>query len=1161
MQLAPVSLDDKYELETGRVYITGVQALVKLPLIQRQRDLAAGLNTGGYISGYRGSPLAAYDLQLWLAKKFLEKQHIVFQPGVNEDMAATALWGSQQLHLSPGAKYDGVFGIWYGKGPGVDRSGDVFRHANYAGTGAHGGVLALCGDDHNAISSTMPHQSDHNMMALMMPMLYPAGVQEYLDYGLLGWAMSRYSGLWIGYKCVSELVESSASISVDPHKLDIVTPEDFEMPLGGLNIRWPDDRWDQEERLVLHKTYAALAFARANKIDRTIIKSANPRIGLVATGKSYLDLRQAMADLGIDEGFASEIGLTLYKVGMTWPLEREGIRHFAEGLDEVIVVEEKRALIENQLKEQLYNWRADVRPRVVGKYDENGAVLLPAHGELSPSMIAKVLTARLDRYVTSRDMVERMAVLERKEAAMAARSQPGFTRPAYFCSGCPHNTSTKVPDGSRSLAGVGCHYMAVGMNRHTETFTQMGGEGVPWTGCAPFTAEKHIFANLGDGTYHHSGILAIRAAVASGVNITYKILYNDAVAMTGGQPILQDGQLTPWEISQQIFYEGVRKIIVTTDEPDKYPVGTNWAPGTKIQHRDDLDQIQRELRETPGCTVIIHDQTCAAEKRRRRKRGTYPDPDRRVFINDLVCEGCGDCSEQSNCVSVEPLETEFGRKRVINQSACNKDFSCLKGFCPSFVTVSGASIRKARAEGTETLIDAVADLPLPDVADSATPYNILVTGIGGTGVITIGALLGMAAHLEGKGVTVLDFTGLAQKNGEVMSHVRIAQEPEDLHSVRIPAGTANLLIGCDMIVAAADASLRKLEPGMTHAIVNGHLQPTADFTLDTDISYDTERMHRLLHQAVGDNLLDFIDATKLATALTGDAIATNLFLMGYAGQRGLLPVSLDAIERAIDLNGVAVEMNKSAFAFGRLAAHDLDKVADAASASSPTVETGQDQTLQQRIERRTAYLSQYQDAGYAAKYSDFVHQVEATERNRARGLDGLTDAVADGLFKLMSYKDEYEVARLYTDGTFEQKLKAQFDGELEISLHLAPPIISKRDASGRLKKREFGPWMFRAMKLLARMKGLRGGPLDIFGRSEERRMERRLIGEYRAVIEELLATLDTDNHRLAVEIAKLPQKIRGFGHIKEANAKRTKAEETELLVAWRNPSDRVSAAE
>jgi len=1159
MQLAPVTLDDKYELESGRVFLTGNQALVRLPLMQRRLDLAAGLNTGGFISGYRGSPLGTYDQQLWLAKSFLKQHHIVFQPGVNEDLAATAVWGSQQLHLNPGAKYDGVFGIWYGKGPGVDRTGDVFNHANFAGSAKHGGVLVICGDDHNAVSSTVAHQSDHNMAGHMIPMLYPAGIQEYLDYGMLGWAMSRYSGLWVGFKAVSELVESSASVDVDPSRLNFRIPTDFEMPLGGLNIRWPDDRWDQEERIMKYKIYAALAFARANKIDRVVMDSPKPRIGVVATGKSYLDLRQAMEDLGIDEEMAADIGLRVYKVGMTWPLERDGIRAFAEGLDEVLVVEEKRALIENQMKEQLYNWHPDARPRVIGKFDENGAALLPAYGEHSPSTIAKVLAARLQNYVTSRGMEERLAMLEQKEQAMAEKSVLSIARSPYFCSGCPHNTSTKVPDGSRAMAGIGCHFMALSMNRHTETFTQMGGEGVPWTGCAPFTEENHVFTNLGDGTYHHSGLLAIRAAVASRTNITYKILYNDAVAMTGGQPILQDEQLTPWEISRQVQAEGVAKIIVTTDDPDKYPIGTPWGDGVTVRHRDDLDEIQRELRETPGTTILIHDQTCAAEKRRRRKRGTFPDPDRRVFVNDLVCEGCGDCSVKSNCVSVEPLETEFGRKRQINQSACNKDFSCIKGFCPSFVTVSGARVRKTRGSGADALLAAAAKLPTPSVAGSDGAYNILVTGIGGTGVVTIGALLGMAAHIEKKGVTVLDFTGIAQKNGQVLSHVRIGETPDDLHAVRIPASSADLLLGCDVVASASDDSIRKLDRGRTHAVVNGQMQPTADFTLDPDISYDQGQMQHQLADAVGGNLLEMVDATRIATALLGDAIASNLFMLGYAAQRGLLPISLDALDKAIELNGVAIEMNRQALSFGRLAAHDLKMVTDATQPRAE--EIASDESLEGLIARRREFLTGYQDAAYADRYATFTHQVAALEQAKTPGRADIADAVARNLFKLMAYKDEYEVARLYTDGSFEQKLRAQFEGDLKISYHLAPPLIADRDARGHGIKREFGPWMRIGFKLLARFKGLRGGAFDIFARTDERKMERQLIEDYRAVIDEILVDLKLDNYAVALSLANLPEKIRGYGHIKEENIRIAKAEEAEMLARYREPEARPAAAE
>ena len=1165
MTLAAVSLDDKYELEKGRVFLTGVQALVRLPMLQRQRDVANGLNTGSFISGYRGSPLAVYDQQLHAAQRFLEKNHIRFVPGVNEDLAATAVWGSQQLHLSPGARYDGVFSIWYGKGPGVDRCGDVFKHLNMAGTAQHGGVLLLCGDDHYGVSSTALHQSEHNMMAALAPVLYPAGVQEYLDYGLLGWAMSRYAGVAVAFKCVTEVVESAASVSVDPERLQIALPEDFTLPEGGLNIRWPDDRWQQEERLHKDKMYAALAFARANKIDRVVLDSPKPRFGIVTTGKSYLDVRQALDDLGIDEAMAAEIGIRLYKVGMPWPLEREGARRFAEGLSEVLVIEEKRAVIENQLREQLYNWRADVRPRVVGKFDENGEWLVPSVGELSPSQIARIIVDRLKDFVSTPQISARMDAIERAEAnRQNSTGEAPAERLPYFCSGCPHNTSTRVPEGSRALAGIGCHFMALWMDRSTETFTQMGGEGVPWIGIEPFTDEKHIFANLGDGTYYHSGLLAIRAAVAAKASMTYKILYNDAVAMTGGQS--HDGPLTPPQISQQVHAEGVARIIVVTDEPDKYPLNTAWAPGVRVEHRDGLDRIQKELRDTEGVSVLIYDQTCAAEKRRRRKRGTFPDPDERIFINDLVCEGCGDCSAKSNCVSVEPLDTPFGRKRQINQSACNKDFSCIKGFCPSFVSVKGGTPRKTRprTEAGDPLADKIAQLPMPELPVIDKVHDILITGIGGTGVITVGQLLGMAAHLEGKGTTVLDFTGIAQKNGAVMSHVRIAESPEDIHAVRVAAGGCDTLLACDMVVAASDQALRKFDPGRTRAVVNSHLAPTAAFTLDPDSKLQADELRRAITRACGDNLTEFVDATRLATTLMGDAIATNLFVMGTAWQRGLLPVSLDAIQRAIELNGVAVEMNRRTFALGRLAAVDplaLERAARPPAAEGEAAED-EDRDLEAVIARRRAFLVDYQDEAYAERYERQVRRIAEAEEARAPGRQGLADAAARNLFKLMAYKDEYEVARLYADPRFREKLAEQFEGRLSLEFHLAPPLFSRRDPeTGELEKRRYGGWMLNAFRLLARLKGLRGGPFDLFGRTEERRTERRLVADYAAVLEEIAGGLGHDNHALAIEFARLPERIRGFGHVKERNLKLVEGDWQRLLELWRKPQSRESAAE
>jgi indolepyruvate ferredoxin oxidoreductase len=1160
MALQAVSLDDKFTRERGRVFLTGTQALVRLPMMQRQRDLAAGLNTAAFVTGYRGSPLGAVDQQMAHARQFLEKHHIRFQAGVNEDLAATAIWGTQQLDLFGDSNYDGVFSLWYAKGPGLDRSGDVLRHGNMAGTSRHGGVLLLAGDDHTAKSSTTAHQSELTFKDLMIPVLNPANVQEFLDLGLYGWAMSRFSGCWVGFKTISETVESSASVDLDPARTQIVLPEDFEMPPGGVHIRWPDTPLEQEERLHRYKVYAALAFARANRLDRMVIGDNERRIGIVTTGKAYLDVRQALDDLGIDEARARQIGLAVYKVGMSWPLEREGIRRFAEGLEEILVVEEKRAVIENQVKEQLYNWRADVRPRVVGKFDEEGEWALPSIGELTPARIARTIAKRIARFHSSEDIAQRLRFLTEKETAMEAGKAP-MARVPYFCSGCPHNTSTKVPEGSRALAGIGCHYMVQWMDRRTDTFTQMGGEGVPWIGQAPFSKTGHVFANLGDGTYFHSGILAIRAAIGAGVNITYKILYNDAVAMTGGQAV--DGPLDPAMITRQVAAEGVTRIVVVSDEPEKYPAGTDWAPGITIEHRDHLDRVQKDLRETPGVTVLLYDQTCAAEKRRRRKRGRYPDPPRRVFINELVCEGCGDCSVQSNCVSVVPVETEFGRKRAIDQSSCNKDYSCLKGFCPSFVTVHGGKIRKQQKARSEEAAAVWEALPAPQLPALEKPYGIVITGVGGTGVVTIGALLGMAAHLEGRGCSVLDMAGLAQKGGAVVSHVRLAPRPDDIHAVRISAGSARLLLGCDLVVAAGYEALSKMTAGRTRAVVNSHQVMTGDFTRNPDLAFPGSEMERLIAETAGPDQADFLDATRIATALLGDSIATNLFMLGYAWQKGLVPLSAEALDKAIELNGVAVEPNRAAFLWGRRAAHDLAAVEKAATPRAEPQSHHLSQSLDEVVARRIDFLTAYQNAAYAAHYSTLVERAKAAETDRTPGFSGLAEAVARYFFKLMAVKDEYEVARLYSDPQFTRSLRDQFAGSYKLSFHLAPPLIAERDPdTGHLKKREFGAWLLPAFRVLAGLKGLRGTPFDIFGYSAERRTERRLIADYEALLNEVLAKLSPDNHALAVELASIPEKIRGFGHVKEAHLKTAKACEADLLAAFRDPALRqLSAAE
>ncbi|MFO1284859.1 MAG: indolepyruvate ferredoxin oxidoreductase family protein [Burkholderiales bacterium] len=1157
--LANVSLDDKYALDSGRVYLTGTQAIVRLLILQRQRDRLAGLDTAGFVSGYRGSPLGGLDQALWSAKPFLERSHVRFQPGLNEDLAATSIWGTQQLTMHAGATVDGVYAMWYGKGPGVDRCGDVFKHANHAGTSKHGGVLALAGDDHAAKSSTLPHQSDHQFAAAMMPVLYPSSVQEILDLGLHGWAMSRYAGLWVGFKCVADTVESSASVSIDPARVGIVVPTDFPTPPDGVSIRWPDPFLATEARMQDYKIYMALHYARANRLNRIVVDSPRPRLGIVTSGKSYLDVRQALDDLGLDERDMAELGIRLFKIAMPWPLEPEGVREFAEGLEEILVVEEKRQVVEYQLKEQLYNWRDDVRPRVVGKFDEKGEWvrphgdwLLPAAGELTPAMIARVIAGRIERLGLhpndgDRERIRRrVEFINQKEAALA-KPRISLARTPYFCSGCPHNTSTRVPEGSRATAGIGCHVMAIWMDRSTSEFTHMGGEGVPWIGQAPFTTEKHIFANLGDGTYFHSGILAIRAAVASRVNITYKILYNDAVAMTGGQPI--DGPLNPQDIARQVAAEGVTRIVVVTDDPDKYPSGY-FADTIEVHHRSALDRVQRELRETEGTSVLIYDQTCAAEKRRRRKRGKFPDPPKRVVINEHVCEGCGDCGVQSNCVSVAPLETEFGRKRTIDQSTCNKDYSCVNGFCPAFVTVEGGRLRKRdQAEAPD-----FSTLPNPPAAPSlAEPYGVLVTGIGGTGVVTIGALLGMAAHLEGRGVSVLDMAGLAQKNGAVVSHVRIADAPEKLHATRIAAGEAKLVLACDILTGIGYEAIAKMQKGVTRALVNTGLVMPADFTRKPDLAFPLGSMEREIVDAVGGDAAEFFDASTTATRLMGDSIATNLFMVGYAYQRGLLPLSETAILRAIELNGAAIESNTLAFRWGRLAAHAPERVAEAATPRR-TIPASQrlSATLDETIERRVRFLTDYQDAAYAKAYADQVARVRSVESRVAPGSTKLAEAVARYDFKLRAIKDEYEVARLYTQTDFLERIAGEFEGDTRLVFHLAPPLTHRPQAPGAtVAKSSYGPWMLKAMRVLARLKGLRGGFFDVFGRTDERRMERRLLAEYEAMIDEILVRLAPHNLATAVELATIPEQIRGFGHVKERHVRDAKARETVLLAKLR----------
>jgi indolepyruvate ferredoxin oxidoreductase len=1156
MPLAKVGLNDKYDLAKHRIYVSGSQAILRLAMMQHARDKAAGLNTAGYITGYRGSPLGNLDLTLFRSKDLLQAHQLHFQPGLNEDLAATALWGAQQAELRGEGKYDGVFGIWYGKGPGVDRSGDVFRHANHAGTSKLGGVLALMGDDHTCESSTSAHQSEFAFVDAMMPILNPSNVQEILDYGLLGFALSRFAGAWVGLKCVKDNIEQTAVVDASPDRVTPIIP-DFVMPEGGLNIRLGDTPLAKEARLHDYKRPAVVAFSKANKLDRIILSGGrNPRIGIITTGKSYQDVCEALDLLGIDEVRAADLGIRLYKVGMPYPLEPDGVMAFGDGLELVMVVEEKRALIEVQIKEYLYN--AKVRPPIVGKHDEDGKWLFPAKGALEPVQIALALARRITQHTDAPDISAKIAELEAAER-QAMKAQTLIERIPYFCAGCPHNSSTIVPEGSRAYAGIGCHFMAQWMDRSTEGFTQMGGEGANWIGEAPFSTRHHVFQNVGDGTFIHSGSLAIRAAVASDTNVTYKLLYNDAVAMTGGQPL--DGHMTVQQMAHAVAAEGARRVAVVSDEPEKYGGTGGFPPGTTVSHRDDLDSVQKGFAETDGVTVLIYDQTCASEKRRRRKRGAFPDPDKRVIINELVCEGCGDCGVQSNCVAVEPVETEFGRKRAIDQDACNKDFSCLKGFCPSFVTVHGGQRKKpaAQAAPDEAIF---ADLPEPALPGIERPYSMVITGVGGTGVVTVGAILGMAAHLEGKGTGIIDMSGLAQKGGPVAVHVRVAERPEDISAIRASLAGTDLVIGGDLVVAGSSKVLGVIRAGRTAVVASPHETMTAAFTRAPDLSLPAAAIRRALEERAGANACSFVDAQHFASALTGDKTMANILLVGFASQKGLLPISPEAILEAIRLNGVAVAANQAAFRWGRLLAHDPARVeARVEAAATPIPAERISATLDEAIARRVAFLTDYQDTAYAERYRARVEAMRALERERMPGSEKLSWAVARNYFKLLAYKDEYEVARLYTDGSFQKQLARTFEGDYRLEFHLAPPLLAKPDPrTGRPRKMRFGPWMMSGFRLLAAMKGLRGTRFDIFGYNAERRTERRLISEYEAILETIARSLDQRTYETAVALAALPEQIRGYGPVKAASVTKAKSREKELLAALQSPAPQHAAA-
>ncbi|MFT7220315.1 MAG: indolepyruvate ferredoxin oxidoreductase [Candidatus Azotimanducaceae bacterium] len=1168
----PISLDDKYALDTTRAYMTGIEALVRLPILQHQRDLEKNLNTAGFISGYRGSPLGGVDLAMWGAKPFLDQHNIIFQPAVNEDLAATAVWGSQQVGLFEGAKYDGVFGMWYGKGPGVDRSMDVIKHANAAGTSKFGGVLAVAGDDHAAKSSTLPHQSEHMFIGASMPVLNPANVQEVLDLGIFGWELSRYCGAWVALKAITENMDSAISAEISPDRVTIKVPDQFELPEDGVHIRWPDTALGQEIRLNKYKIYAAREFARVNGLNHIVQDSDRARLGIITTGKAYLDVMQALEDLGIDERKAGQIGLRIMKVGMSWPLEPISAHQFAEGLEEILVVEEKRSIIEDQLTGQLYNWSVDRRPRVVGEFDEEGHDLLPNLSELTPAMVARAISARLSRFYRDELIEQRLKFYDHKEKVLASNRETAVRTP-HYCSGCPHSSSTRVPLGSRTLGGIGCHYMGtweVG-DRKAETFTQMGGEGVTWVGQAPFTETRHVFQNLGDGTYFHSGLLAIRQAVASGVNITYKILYNDAVAMTGGQPV--DGTFSVPMLIEQLRGEGIQRIALVTEDVSRHEgikigTGAKSDAGLTLNDRGDLLLIETELRDTPGTTVLIFDQTCAIEKRRRRKQGKLVDPDVRVVINPEVCEGCGDCGVESNCLSVVPLETELGRKRKIDQNACNKDYSCVNGFCPSFVTVKGGALRKFNAA------EKAGDWPvLPEPVPAGIqerPWNIVVTGVGGTGVLTIAAVVAMAAHIEGKGCALMNQTGLAQKFGAVVSHVRVGCKQSAIYAVRIPAGDADLLMGCDLVVAAGDEAIAKVNVARSYAVVNDFSSATAEFISDPDASIPSVAMKALISSEVGVDKVSFIEATDLANRLLGDAIASNMFLLGYALQSGLIPVSRSSLEQAIVLNDVSVEFNLQSLLWGRRAAFNLARVKEVTGVGATFKPLDKPEDI---VRDRVARLRTYQSAEYANTYQrvmDAVMEKDAGLKNRELKDGGLRDrglkdaelkasdekrlsrAVARSLYKLMAIKDEYEVARLYTDGSFDRYVGSIVEGDYQLTYHMAPPLLARPHSYSGIPRKIRLPGLTKLVfRALAKLKFLRHTRFDIFGLTSERKQEKAVRDEFHDLFLKFTESLSEDNYDSAVALAELPMDIRGYGHVKSKNLASVELRKAQLLRQYR----------
>ena len=1125
--LTTYNLKDKYLLNDGRVYVTGTQAIIRLLIAQKKRDSQNNLKTAGFISGYRGSPMTAVDNELWRAgEDLLSANDIKFWPGLNENLAMTAVWGTQQVGFHPDTDFDGVFAMWYGKGPGLDQTIDGLRQANLHGTTKHGGVLVLAGDDPEMTSTVDPYHSELLFEDLLMPVLYPADIQEVYDLGLIGIAMSRFCGAFIGFKLLPETIETAASIDGDINRLDIQTPE-FDFPEDGVNARHNDSFTFHELRSRKYKLPAALAFGRANNVNKVTCAAPKKKIGIVSMGKTWLHVNQALQDLGIDQTKAKSLGISILKISMPFPVDEDLYRDFAEGNDEVLIFEEKREQIQNGFVRACYNMPADKRPRIVGRYDEAGEEILPPYMAMTSEKISHIIAERLKNADIDTSKNSYLTELNEISNIIGKNNALNTARVPYFCSGCPHNSSTKVPEGSRAMGGVGCHFMANWMNRNVELYTHMGGEGATWIGTAPYVKTPHIFQQIGDGTYYHSGSLAIRAAVSANINITYKILFNDAVAMTGGQPV--DGPLSVPMITHQMHQEGVKKIVIVTDEPEKYDDKTVLAPDTNVHHRRELNRVQSELREIEGTTILIYDQTCAAEKRRRRKRGKFPDPAKRAFINNRVCEGCGDCSKTSNCLSIQPLDTPFGRKRQVHQSSCNKDYSCVEGFCPSFVTVEGGDVKKGEVSGQP-----IPDVPSPEMFNitAGETYNMLVAGIGGTGVVTIGALLGTAAHLEGKGVSIVDQLGFAQKGGPVVTHIKIAQQPSDIHTARIGMGGADIVLACDMLTAGSDKTISVLSPKRSRVFANLEPNMSSDFIHDPEMKYPSNQLLQRFNALIGDDKIEAVEATKLAIALLGDALGANLFMVGYAWQKGAIPLSDTSILRAVEINGVQVDWNKKAFMWGRAVAHDpslIGKFTEETSIQDDMNDTELEEYYYQE-------LTDYQNKDYADKFRTLVKKAINAEKKVSEDAHGFARAVIINLYKLMAYKDEYEVARLYTQPEFKQKLVDVFEGDYKLKFHLSPPLLAAKDAlTGRPKKYEFGSWVLVLFKILAKLKTLRGSVFDIFGYTQERKMERSLIQAYSNKITEICDVLDKNNITVAISIAKYPEKIKGYGPVKENN--------------------------